>query len=141
MEERNIVDVVKDAASILKEVKEYILNTEHYIFYWIANQEIKDYIEEYPDDFEDRINISVESLRGNSVTVSIEFTSTHPHNHDYIDRYCVLSTFRDTVKAKYAEFGGSVIQLMIKEAEEQLDYYEEQVEKTKKEIEELKKKL
>ena len=117
------------------------MNTDNYIFYWIKNKEIRDYIEEYPDDFEDRIEISVDSISGNTVAVKIHFTSSHPHNVETIHRYCVLSMFRDTVKSEFAQYGSSITELKIKEAEENLKYYEQRVENTKKEIEELKKKL
>ena len=141
MEERNILEIIADSAALCKEVRNYILNTDNYIFYWIRNKEVKDYIEEYPDDFEDRIDISIDSISGNSASVKIIFTSSHPHDFESIHRYCTLSTFRDSAKGEFAQYGGRITELKIKEAEEKLKYHEQEVEKTKKEIEELKKKL
>lgn len=141
MEERNILATIEDIGNIFREVTDYILNTDNYIFYWITNNEIKDYIEEYPTDFEDRITLIVDSIHGNSVQVRIKFNDEHPHNVDEIHRYCVLSTFRNSVMAKYAEYNGSITELKLKEAEEELEYFKGKVAETEKEIEELKKKL
>ena len=139
MEERNILKTIEDIDKLFKEVRSYILNTEHYIFYWIANREIKDYIEEYPDDFEDNIKLTVDELNGgNSVTVEIEFEYDHPHNVERIQRFCHLDTFRDEVKFRFAEYKGSIAELRLKEAERDLEHYKKYIAEEEEKIAELK---
>lgn len=38
-----------------KDILDYILNTEHYIFNWISNKEVQNFIQEYPNEYEDMI--------------------------------------------------------------------------------------
>lgn len=118
-----------------------ILNTEHYIFYWIANDEIKDFIEEYPEDYEEYITLKVDDMCGGNaighLTVKIEFNRDHPHNVERIHRFCDLANFRDVVKEKYAQFNGSIAALKLKEKESELAYHKREVERYEKEIKEL----
>ena len=75
MAERNITEIIKDSSKLLQEITDYIRNTEHYIFYWIANREVKDYIQEYPTDFEDRIELIVDDIHKGTASVKIVFKS------------------------------------------------------------------
>ena len=64
----------------------------------------------------------------------------HPDDIVSIERYIMLSTFRDTTKARWMEWNGKVKALQISEKEEELNYYKKKVDETEKEIEELKRK-
>ena len=134
MEAKEIID---RTTSIEKEVYNYITNTEHWLFYWIANKEVQDFIKKYPEDYEDRVHLSIYSLSPNSPQVKISFDD-HPNDVEYIQRYGVVSTFRDSVKAKWMEWNGKVKELQIEEKEKELAYYKKKVIETEKEINELK---
>ncbi len=54
------------------------------------------------------------------------------------ERYAVLYTFRDTVKARWLEWNGKVKELQIRDKEKELAYYKKKVIDTEKEIKELK---
>ena len=135
--ERSVFEMLEDCNNLYLEVARYIHNTPHCIFYWISNDEVKDYINEYPEDYEDHINVVVDSFEGSSVTVRIEFDRDHPHNVDHITRFCHLPTFRKEVELNYTKFNGSVIDLKIKELEQDLGQYEGWVEETKKKLDVL----
>lgn len=62
----------------------------------------------------------------------------HPNDIESIERYGILYTFRDTVKARWLEWNGKVKELQIKEKEKELAYYKKKVSDTEKEINELK---
>ena len=124
-----IIDVEKD-------ILDYILNTEHYIFYWIHNKEVQSFINEYPNEYEDMIHLIVKNS-STSPIIKIYFEN-HPDEVDYIERYANLSTFRDEVKARWLEWNGMVKEKQIAEKEEELEYYKRKFEETEKELEELK---
>ena len=136
MEAKEIIDRI---SSIEKEVYNYIINTEHWLFYWIDNKEVQDFIKEYPEDYEDRVHLSIYSLSSNSPRVIIDFDD-HPNDVAYIQRYGVILTFRDSVKARWMEWNGKVKELQIKEKEKELAYHKDKVCKIEKEILELKNK-
>ena len=134
MEAKEIIDRI---ASLEKEVYDYIVNTEHWLFYWITNKEVQDFVSEYPEDYEDRIHLSIVAISPNSPQVKISFDG-HPIDVEYIQRYGVIATFRDSVKARWMEWNGKVKDMQIIEKEKELAYYKQKVEKTEQEIKRLK---
>lgn len=133
MELKNLLSKIED---VQKDILDYIVSTEHYIFNWIYDKEVQDFIKEYPNEYEDMIYINVIKA-GIFPRIRICFKG-HPEGVEYIDRDTYLSTFKDSVKARWLEWNGMVKEKQIAEKEEQLEYYKEQVEKTEKELEELK---
>lgn len=133
MELKNILSKVEN---VQKDILDYIVNTEHYLFYQISNEEVQNFILEYPDDYKDMFYIIVINVSA-SPTIRIYFED-HPDGVKYIERYAVLSTFKDSAKARWLEWNGMVKEKQIAEKEKQLEYYKEQLEKTEKELEKLK---
>lgn len=130
-------EIINSISSLKNEVYDYIVNTEHWLFYWISNKEVQEFIKEYPEDFEDRVHLSVDSL-GSSTNFRIEFED-HPNDVSYIQRYAVLATFKDSVKARWMEWNGKIKEMQIEEKEKALLYFESKINEIKKEISELKK--
>ena len=133
MEVKEIIDRI---ISIEKEVYNYITNTEHWLFYWITNKEVQDFIKEYPEDYDDRVHLQVGNI-SSSPSFVIKFDN-HPNYIESIEKYAVLYTFRDTTKAKWMEWNGKVKELQISDKEKELAYYKKKVSDTEKEIKELK---
>ncbi len=63
---------------------------------------------------------------------------SHPNDIISIERYCVLYTFRDTVKARWLQWNDKVKELQIEEKEEELAYHKKRVDEIEKAILELK---
>lgn len=118
------------------DIYKYITDTEHWLFYWITNKEVQDFIKEYPEDYEDRVHLQVRNIRS-SPSFVIKFDE-HPNYIESIERYGVLCTFRNVVEARWLEWNGKVKELQIKEKEKELAYYKKKVSDTEKEIKELK---
>ena len=133
MELKNILSKIEN---VEMDILDYILNTDHYIFYWIENKEVQNFIQEYPDEYNDMFYIIVKDA---SIfpTIKICFED-HPDGVGYIERSAYLSTFRDTTKAKWLEWNGKVKEKQIAEKEEELNYHKERIETIEKELEELK---
>lgn len=131
-----VKEIINKISSIEKEIYNYIINTEHWLFYWIANKEVQNFIKEYPEDYDDRVHLQVSNISA-SPSFVIKFDE-HPNDVESIERYATLYTFRDTVKARWLEWNGKVKELQIKEKEEELAYHKDKVDEIEKEILELK---
>ena len=133
MELKNILSKIEN---VKKDILDYIVNTEHYIFNWIGYKEVQEFIEGFPDDYEDRIYLSVIDA---SISPKIRiYFEDHPYEVEYIERTTFLPTFKDSTKARWLEWNGNVKEIRIAEKEKELEYFKEQLEKTEKELEELK---
>lgn len=129
-------EITNRITSIKKEIYNYITNTEHWLFYWIANKEVQDFIKEYPEDYEDRVDLQVGNITP-STSFVIKFDE-HPNDIESIERYATLNTFRNAVRARWLEWNGKVKELQIEEKEKELAYYKEKVGEIEKAILELK---
>lgn len=129
-------DIINSISSIRDEIYNYIVDTEHWVFYWITNKEIQDIIKEYPEDYEDHISLGIESI-GPSILCKITFNE-HPNDISSITRYAVLQTFRESVEARWLEWCGKIKVRQLKEKERQLAYYKQRIDEIEKEMEELK---
>ena len=121
-------ELIERYCSLNDDIRDYIVNTPHCIMYWIGNEEVQRFIEEYPDDYEDMFDIRVLNV-STSPSVRITFHD-HPDGVMSIERYCVLSTFRDSVNASWLKWNGKVKELRIKELREELEYFKRKVAET-----------
>lgn len=131
-----VKELINRISVLDSDIYKYITDTEHWLFYWVANKEVQDFIKEYPEDYDDRVHLQVSNI-SSSPSFVIKFDE-HPNDVGSIERYAVLCTFRDTVKAKWLEWNGKVKELQIKDREKALAYYKKKVVETEKEIKELK---
>lgn len=131
-----VKEIINKISSINEEIYNYIIDTEHWLFYWITNKEVQDFIKEYPEDYEYMIHLEIRNVSACPSFV-IQFDN-HPNDVTSIERYAVLSTFRDSVKAKWMEWNGKVKEMQISDKEKELAYYKKKIVETEKEINELK---
>ena len=131
-----VKELINRISVLDSDIYKYITDTEHWLFYWITNKEVQNFIKEYPEDYEDRVHLQVGNI-SSSPSFVIKFDG-HPNDIGSIERYANLITFRDSVKAKWLEWNGKVKELQIKEKEKELAYYKEKAISTEKEIDELK---
>lgn len=131
-----LTNILENIEKLKKDIHDYIVNTEHYIFNWISNKEVQDFIKEYPDEYEDMIHIQVANI-SDVPTIRIYFED-HPDDIEYINRYAILSTFRHETKARWLEWNGKLKERQISSKEREVQYLKEQLEKVEKELKELK---
>jgi len=124
MEERTIdaLSVVNEISAAIDTVTKYILDTDNWIFYWISNDEVRDFINEYPDDYADMARLRVTSISNGSCECEIEFID-HPNLIRKIKRYCVLLTFRDNVELNFNKSEGNLRDYKLKNLTSTLEYY------------------
>lgn len=118
------------------DIYKYITDTEHWLFYWITNKEVQDFIKAYPEDYDDMVHLQVRNI-SSSPTFVIRFDE-HPNDIGSIERCAVLCTFRDVVKARWMDWNGKVKERQIEEKEKELEYLKKQMDKIEKSILELK---
>lgn len=132
----DVIELIDKICLIEKEIYNYIIDTEHWLFYWIENKEVQDFIKEYPEDYNDRVHLQVIGI-SSIPFFRIKFDD-HPNDIEYIERFANLDTFRNSVKAGWLRWDGKVKELQIKDKEEELAYHKDKVDKIEKEILELK---
>lgn len=134
----DIKEILNDITWLEDEILDYITSTEHCLFNWISNKEIQNFIKAYPEDYENMFHLTVR-YASSTPLIKISFVD-HPDDIEYIERYTVLSTFRDTTKAQWMTWNGKLKEMQISEKEKTLNYYKKKVDEIEKEIEELKRK-
>lgn len=132
----DILDVINRINECQKDILEYIYSFEGWPLYWITNEEVKEFIRFYPDDFEERMYLEVEYIKGNSCVFRIYFHD-HPNDVDRITRCCVLSTFKDVLSARKAEYKGNMKEYKKQQLLESKEYYENCLKDVEKRIKEL----
>jgi len=131
-----VKELINKIASLEKEVYNYVLNTEHWLFYWMANKEVQDFIREYPEDYADRVHLQVRSVC-TTPSFTIVFDD-HPNGVESINRTAALHTFRYIAKANWLVWNGKVKEIQIQDKEKELAYHKEKVNELEKELLELK---
>lgn len=130
-------EILDNITSIKRNIREYIINTEHWLFYWISVPEVKEFIEAFPEDYEECVDISVEEINDVSQSIRISFYD-HPNEVESIKRNMILRTFRDTVNINWKKWKGEWKDLLIKEKEEAIEYYKKRIDEVNKELENIK---
>lgn len=132
----DIKEILNGITWLEDEILDYITSTEHCLFNWISNKEIQNFIKAYPEDYENMFHLTVR-YASSTPLIKISFVD-HPDDIEYIERYTVLSTFRDTTKAQWMTWNGKLKEMQISEKEKTLNYYKKEIDEIEKEIEELK---
>ena len=131
-------EIIAKISSIKRDIYDYVLNTEHWLFYWIDSKEVQDFIKEYPDEYEEMVYLSLVSTDA-APLFKITFEE-HPNDVSSISRYAVLATFREAAKAKWLQWSGNINELQISEMEKNLAYLKRKVAETEEQIKILKSK-
>ena len=92
------------ATGLMKDIKDYILSNNDWVYYFInplveseVNKPLKDIVEQYPDEWEDYVDIEIEDFNGTSVKIMItvdDYSETPPCLH----RFIYLPHFSETVE-------------------------------------------
>jgi hypothetical protein len=128
-------DLISNIAKLEVEVVNYIKETDHWLFYWIDNKDVQDFVKEYPNEFEEMCHLYIYEL--SSLPVFDITFDEHPCGIDSIKSYANLSTFRDVVDAKWKEWNLNIKEKSISDKQEEIKFYKEKLEKAKEELRKL----
>lgn len=134
MIDEKVDKIIERTNELEDEIKQYILDTPHYLWYWIYNEQLQDFITEYPTDYEDRITITIESFSPGSASVKIEFED-HPDDVEWITRYCSLTTFRKETEKNWIFCQDKVKNMRIEQLKKELNHYKNKVSEIEKQLE------
>ena len=118
------LEILNKMSELRKEVENFIVDTEHFIFYWIEEDEVKDFVKENPENYEDLIQLSVETIDDSSATVKIKLGAS---GNSVIYRRCDLQKFKAYTEYQWNRFNGRIKEFRIKQVQENLDYYKQRV--------------
>jgi hypothetical protein len=60
--EKNIKDIIANIVEARHDVYKFITETPNWLFYWITNKEVQQFIEGYPDNYEDMVSLEINDL-------------------------------------------------------------------------------
>ena len=129
-------DVVKkltdEITSLENKILDYIKNTENWLFYWIDNKEVQNFVEAYPEDYEIMAHVSIKNISF-SPLVHIDFDE-HPDGIESIERYVPLYFFRETTKANWLKWNGKIKDLQRLEIEKEIHFHKRRIAELESEL-------
>jgi hypothetical protein len=131
--ENDIVKNLTDELSNLSiKILDYIESTENWLFYWIDNKEVQNFVEAYPVDYEFMAHVSIKNISG-SPLVDIDFDE-HPDGIESIERYAPLYFFRETANANWLKWNGKVQELKRLEIEKEIQFHKRRIAELESEL-------
>lgn len=122
----------KEIGEIMSKVYHYITDTPDWIYYFIFNEKIRDFVDNHPS-WRDNMNFLVDGIKGAGVVyVSIYTDDFEIHTE------ASLHSFRDTVKSNYEMARQSVKDYRIAKLEEEIEFAKGLLSKKTEELRRLK---
>ena len=140
---KKVKDLMNRSQNLIKDIREYILSNKNWVFYFLnplvktgKNDIIKQTMEEYPEDWEDMIDLFVHNFNGSSAEVSINIDNG-TETPDTLKRFIYLATFDDNVDRNVKLYGGKINELRIANLREQISNYKKYIAEAEAELNEL----
>ena len=131
--ENDIVKEIRKEITILEDkILDYIKNTENWLFYWIDNKEVQNFVEAYPEDYEIMAHVSIKDINV-SPLVHIDFDE-HPEGIESIEKYAPLYYFRETTKANWLKWNGRIQELQRLEIEKEIHFHKKRIAELESEL-------
>lgn len=133
MTNKKVEDLLNRSQSIINDIREYILSNKNWVFYFLnplvktdKNDIIKQTMEEYPEDWEDMIDLVVKNFNGSSAEISIHIDNG-TETPDTLKRVIFLATFDEVVDRNVKLYGGKINELRIANLREQISNYKKYI--------------
>ena len=120
--EQQLSDILKNYEDLKKQVYDFITNTEHFIFYWIEEGEVKSFIKKNPDNYEELMKLSVVSISETSAWVIIRFA-----NANNLSTRCDFGSFKEYTLYQWEKFNGQLKQHRIRQIKNEINYYRQKL--------------
>ena len=131
--ENDIVKEIRKEITILEDkILDYIKNTENWLFYWIDNKEVQNFVEAYPEDYEIMAHVSIKDINV-SPLVHIDFDE-HPEGIESIEKYAPLYYFRETTKANWLKWNGKIKDLQRLEIKKEIQFHKKRIAELESEL-------
>lgn len=135
--------LVNRAFELLKDIKNYIVSNEDWIYYFLPptiqtdskNYPIKYYVSENVDTWRDNIHLNV--LDFNGVSAHVEFTIDDYVEQCTYSRYLILTHFERDVRYNKMAMAGELNDIRIQELTDEISYHKNELTKAEKELNDL----
>ena len=140
---KKVEDLMNRSQNLIKDIREYILSNKNWVFYFLnplvktgKNDLLKQTIEDYPDEWEDMIDIVVHNFNGSSAEININIDNG-TETPDTLKRFIYLATFEDTVERNVKLYSGKINELRIANLREQISNYKKYIADAEAELNKL----
>lgn len=120
--EQQLSDILKNYEDLKKQVHDFITNTEHFIFYWIEEGEVKSFIKKNPDNYEELMKLSVVSISETSAWVIISFA-----NAKNLSTRCDFGSFKEYTLYQWEKFNGRLKQHRIRQIQNEIEFHKQRI--------------
>lgn len=136
-------DFLERATTLMTDIRNYILSNNDWIYYFLnplcdtdTNKPLQNIVEEYPDEWEDYVDVQITDFNGSSAKICIEIDdgSECPIT---LNRFIYLPHFSDSVERNKKLCEGKVNELKIANLKDEIENYKAILELKEKKLEEL----
>ena len=136
-------DIIDETSGLVNKIKRFILSNKNWIFYFLnplvnsnANKSIENIVKEFPDEWEDYIDLDIYNISETGVEVKIKIDEGDEYPTE-LKRYIHLPIFMYSVERNKKLCEGNFKDIKINNLKEDIERYKEYLEKKEKELNEL----
>lgn len=114
--------------ALSNDIKKYIMSNKEWIYYFLnpsasikSNEELFNIIKEYPNNWEDIIDIKIKSISSGYVIVYLIADEDYCDIHIDLERTIILSTFETVVKRNKMICDGELNKIKINSLKKEID--------------------
>ena len=140
---KKVEDLMNRSQNLIKDIREYILSNKNWVFYFLnplvktgKNDLLKQTIEDYPNEWEDMIDIVVHNFNGSSAEININIDNG-TETPDSLKRFIYLPNFDDNVDRNVKLYGDKINEIRIANLKEQISNYKKYLAEAENELNEL----
>lgn len=138
---KDITKITDNINKVTQDVYNYIVETPHYIFYWLWKDEVRNFIKDNPD-YEDKITISVVFISSSYLGETSAYVDINLYDGFKVETlhsmWCNISAFRSEAIAHWEKSNGKLTEQRIQELEQARDTIRQELAKTEEKIKKLK---
>ena len=136
-------DIIDETGGLVNKIKRFILSNKNWIFYFLnplvnsdANKSIENIVKEFPDEWEDYIDLEINNISQSNIEVKIEIDEGYEYPTE-LKRYIYLPTFLDSVERNKKLYEGNFKDIKINNLKEDIERCKEYLVNKEKELNEL----
>lgn len=136
-------DIIDETKGLVNKIQRFILSNKNWIFYFLnplvnsdTNKLIENIVKEFPDEWEDYVNLEIYNISLSNVDVKIQIDEGDEYPTE-LKRCIYLPTFLDSVERNKKLCEGKLKEIKINNLKEEIERYKEYLEKKEKELNEL----
>lgn len=132
MENELVKKLTDEITSLDNKILDYIESTDNWLFYWIDNKEVQNFVEAYPEDYEFMAHVYIKNISV-SPLIGIIFDE-HPDGIESIERYAPLYFFRERANANWLKWNGRIQELQRLEIEKEIQFHKKRIAELESEL-------